>query len=139
MKIDIKVIIIILLSILSVFFFFKYINVNDDKLAEENKRLMKEVKLIEKQRDSLFQSRLSLQKDFDTIEERIKDREKTISYLNSEILKTQKELDESKKKLADVLAGLDSINVEIQKIRKLPPTRQGEDLINSLTKKLKER
>lgn len=139
MKIDIKVIIIILLSILSVFFFFKYINVNDDKLAEENKRLMKEVKLIEKQRDSLFQSRLSLQKDFDTIEERIKDREKTISYLNSEILKTQKELDESKKKLADVLAGLDSINVEIERIKKLPPKREGDDLINSLTKKLNQK
>jgi septal ring factor EnvC (AmiA/AmiB activator) len=139
MKIDLKLILIVLLSILAVFFFFKYINANDDNLAKENKRLMKEVKLIEKQRDSLSLARIALQKEFDKIEERIKEREKTISNLNSQLLKTQKELDEKKRELANVLAGLDSINVEIERIRNFPPKREGESLMNSLTKKLNQK
>jgi len=139
MKIDLKLILIVLLSILAVFFFFKYINANDDNLAKENKRLMKEVKLIEKQRDSLSLARTALQKEFDKIEERIKEREKTISNLNSQLLKNQKELDEKKKELAKILAGLDSINIEIERIRNFPPKREGESLMNSLTKKLNQK
>jgi septal ring factor EnvC (AmiA/AmiB activator) len=139
MKIDLKLIIIVILSILSVFFFFKYINVNDNNLADENKRLMKEVKLIEKQRDSISLIRVELQKEFDKIENRVKEREKTISNLHSQLLKSQKELDEKKKELANVLAGLDSINIEIERIREFPPKREGESLINSLTKKLNQK
>ena len=139
MKIDLKLIIIILLSILSVFFFFLYINSNDDILAAENRRLMKEVKLIEKQRDSLAKERNYLRVEFDKIEKQIKERDNKISALCQRIIDSKKELDLVKNQLKDFLDQMDKINKEIERIKKFPPKREGEDLINSLTKKMEEK
>lgn len=137
MKIDYKLIVILILVIISGFFYFKWINANDDELYRVNKKLMNEIKLIGKQRDSLQIVGMGLIKNFEKIELQIKQRDLRISKLNKDLEKSNIELGKSQDSLKIELLKIDSINKQIQKIKELPPKREGEDLKNSLIKKLK--
>lgn len=139
MKIDIKLIIILLLLCLSGFFFFKWLNATDDELIRENKKLLQEIKLIEKQRDSLSTLRLELEKDFRILESKIAESELRISKLQLDLAKSESELRKAKSDLALELAKLEEINKEIERIKNLPPKREGADLLNSMKKKLENK
>lgn len=137
MKIDYKLIIILVLVIISGFFYFKSINASDDELYRENKKLMNEIKVIGKQRDSLELVRFGLKKDFEGLESQIKERDLRISKLIKDLEKSNNELRKSQDSLRIELAKMDNINKEIERIKKFPPKREGEDLKNSIIKKLK--
>ena len=137
MKIDYKLIIILVLIIISGFFYFKWINASDDELARENKKLMIEIKEIGKQRDSLESIRLGLVKEFESLDIRIKERYLRIAKLMKDLDKSNTELRKAQDSLKVELAKMDSINKQIERIKEFPPKREGEDLKNSLIKKLK--
>ena len=137
MKIDYKLIIILVLIIISGFFYFKWINASDDELARENKKLMIEIKEIGKQRDSLESIRLGLVKEFESLDIRIKERDLRIAKLMKDLDKSNTELRKAQDSLKVELAKMDSINKQIERIKEFPPKREGEDLKNSLIKKLK--
>lgn len=137
MKIDYKLIIILVLIIISGFFYFKWINASDDELARENKKLMIEIKEIGKQRDSLESIRLGLVKEFEGLDIQIKERDLRIAKLMKDLDKSNTELRKAQDSLKVELAKMDSINKQIERIKEFPPKREGEDLKNSLIKKLK--
>lgn len=139
MKIDFKLIIIIALTVLSGFFLLKWLNASDDELARENKKLLSEIKIIEKQRDSLITVRLKLEDEYKILEKEIKERDVRIAKLSQDLVKSEQELKKAKSDLAGHQARLDEINKEIERIKKLPPKREGEDLLNSLKKKLTDK
>lgn len=139
MKIDLKFIIIIVLTVLSGFFLLKWLNASDDELARENKKLLAEIKVIEKQRDSLVTVRLKLEDEYKILEKEIKERDVRIAKLSQDLAKSEAELNKAKSDLAAQQARLDEINREIERIKKLPPKREGEDLLNSLKKKLTDK
>jgi septal ring factor EnvC (AmiA/AmiB activator) len=139
MKIDSKFIIIIVLTVLSGFFLLKWLNASDGELARENKKLLSEIKVIEKQRDSLSTLRTKLEDEYKILEKEIKERDSRIAKLNQDLAKSEEELKKAKSDLADQQARLDEINREIERIKKLPPKREGEDLLNSLKKKLTDK
>ena len=137
MKIDIKIIVIIALSLLTILFVFLWWRGGNDFLEKENRRLNTEIKKIQEQRDSLQLERKILEAEYKTIQERIKDKERFINSLSVTIeqyrisLKnTQEDLDRERKKLSD-------IDKEIEKLKKYPFDRKGEQLFNSLKDKIK--
>lgn len=138
MKIDYKLIIILVLIIVSGFFYFKWINASDDELARENKKLMAHIKEIGKQRDSLESVRLGLVKDFEDLNLQIKERDLRIERLKKDLERSNSDLRKAQDSLKAELAKMDIINKEIEKIKQFPPKREGEDLLNSLSKKLKK-
>ena len=139
MKIDIKSILILVLFILSGFFLLKWLNSSDDELARENKKLIGEIKLIQKQRDSLVLERTKLEEEYKTLEKIIKEREARIAKLTSDLNKSEKDLSKAKSDLAAAQAKMEEINREIERIKKFPPKREGEDLLNSMKKKLENK
>lgn len=139
MKIDLKIILILILSVTCCFFFFKWINVTDDHLAFENKKLLENIKLIQKERDSLSKDVLKYEKAFKDLEQKIKEREIRINKLILELSKSETELKKSKKELNDLLSKFDEINKEIERIKSYPPKRSGDDLMNSMRKKLEKK
>lgn len=137
MKIDLKLIIISALSILTLLFVYLWWTGGNDFLEKQNKKLNTEIKKIQEQRDSLLTERKILESQYKAIQERIKDKENFINSLNLTIeqyrinLKnTQDDLDRERKKLAE-------IDKEIEKLKKAPFERVGEQLFNSLKNKLK--
>lgn len=137
MKIDIKTIVIISLSLLTVLFVYLWWTGGNDFLEKENRRLNTEIKKIQEQRDSLQTERKILEAEYKTIQERIIDKEKFINSLSLSIeqyrinLKnTQEDLDRERKKLSE-------IDKEIEKLKKFPFERIGDQLFNSLKDKIK--
>ena len=139
MKIDLKLIVILILVLISGFFYFKWINASDDELARENKKLIGQIKDLDKQRDSLQVVKMKLEKDFNEIEKKVQERDLRIAKLNRDLQKSAEDLKKSEAALKAELAKMDSINAEINKIKQFPPKREGEDLKNSLTKKLNQK
>jgi cell division protein FtsB len=76
MKIDIKIIVIVALSLLTILFVFLWWRGGNDFLEKENRRLNTEIKKIQEQRDSLQVERKILEAEYKTIQERIKDKER---------------------------------------------------------------
>lgn len=139
MKIDLKLIIILVLALVSGFFYFKWINASDDELARENKKLIGQIKDINKQRDSLQLIKVTLEKDFKEIEKKVTEQDFKISKLNRDLQKSAEDLKKSEESLKIEKAKMDSINAQIEKIKNFPPKREGEDLKNSLIKKLNQK
>jgi chromosome segregation ATPase len=137
MKIDIKNLVIGALVILVALFLFLWISKSDTFLERENKRLNSEIIKIQKQRDSLADSRKNLEAEYKIIEVRIKEKETQIINLNTRIEQfritlrnTEADLERERKKLSE-------IDKEIEKLRGTPFERVGQQLINSLKDKIK--
>ena len=137
MKLDTKSWIIIVLFLASGIFLYKWLTTEDKNLKEENKRLSEQVDSIQFERDSLANARKISQDRFDSIQHIVDVENVKISKLNKDLQKSKNDLDIANSSLEKEKHKIDSINVQIKNLKENPIKREGNDLLNSLGKKLK--
>lgn len=107
-----------------------------NKYKDENVLLRKEVRLIQKQRDSIVdQRKIDVYKQ-DSIESVIELRETNILEINKRLSRIESDLILNNNELEVALSKIESYRGLIKDLDKDPKKRIGDDLINSLKIKL---
>jgi hypothetical protein len=136
MKLDIKSILIILLSIFCIFFFsIWYLKGTDNK--KEYKILEDKFEKIQQARDSLIKVNLKLSSDFDKKQKDINERDEKISNIESDLVNIKIDLKEAESELVRNKKDLEETKRKIEKLKKNPIKREDDNLIKSLREKLK--
>jgi uncharacterized protein (DUF3084 family) len=135
-KLDVKSIIILLLAVFSILFFSLWF-LKGTGYKKEYKKLEQEFDRLQKSRDSLKTINIKLKKDFDIIEIEVKKRDSLIKIVEKELVKTKQELKEAKKEVAKWQFDFNKTKKKIEDLKKNPIKREDEDLIQSLSEKLK--
>jgi len=135
-KLDAKSIIILLLAVFSILFFSLWF-LKGTGYKKEYKKLEQEFDRLQKSRDSLKTINIKLKKDFDIIEIEVKKRDSLIKIVEKELIKTKQELKEAKKEVAKWQFDFNKTKKKIEDLKKNPIKREDEDLIQSLSEKLK--
>ena len=138
MKIDLKTILILVLTLICCVFVWKSLYEGDKQYKKELEKLREENKMIQQKRDSLLKGREKLELDLTVIrknndsliyrsnvlEKEVKDQKNKANLSRQELDKLRKELEETK--------------IKIEEIKKHPANRDGNDLLNSLKSKSKK-
>lgn len=138
MKIDLKTILILVLTLICCVFVWKSLYEGDNQYKKELEKLREENKMIQQKRDSLLKGREKLELDLTVIrknndsliyrsnvlEKEVKDQKNKANLSRQELDKLRKELEETK--------------IKIEEIKKHPANRDGNDLLNSLKSKSKK-
>lgn len=104
---------------------------------KEYKKLEQEFERIQKVRDSLKLVNIKLKSDFDKREIEIKKRDSLIRIVEKELAKTKSELKLAKKDVSKWQSDYQQTKKKIENLKKDPIKREDEDLIESLSEKLK--
>lgn len=107
-----------------------------DKYKKENKILKEEVKVIQKQRDSINNEIQGLKKSYVLLEEQRKNKEDEILKIDSKLRNIEDNLYNQLKSLSDIKGDVSKINVTLKNRIDNPIKRTGDSLLNSLDKKL---
>ena len=134
-KLDIKTILILFLLICCTLFFSLWY-LRGTGYKKEFKQLDKKYKELQHTRDSLNLINLKLKSDFNKIQKDVDDRNKIISNIEIELKKSKSDLDKANFKLSNNERELEEIKNKINKLKKVPIKREGEELIKSLKEKL---
>ncbi len=138
MKIDLKTILILVLTLICCVFVWKSLYEGDKQYKKELEKLREENKMIQQKRDSLLKEREKLELDLtivrkhndsliyrsNVLEKEVKDQKNKANLSRQELDKLRKELEETK--------------IKIEEIKKHPANRDGNDLLNSLKSKSKK-
>jgi chromosome segregation ATPase len=106
-------------------------------IKTEINNIQNNFELYKNQRDSLEKSRKSLEIDFLKSQSKINEDKKDIEKLNSQLIKSQKDLQDAILSVSYYRSEYDNIKNKITEIKSNPIKRSGDDLLNSLKKKLK--
>lgn len=132
MNFDIKNIIIIILIFTSLLFAWKWNKSENYTYKEEINKLKKENEIINKRRDSLLREREILISKNTIIENKNKNILLKISDLEKELIIQKSKAKSSKDDLENLIKMLNDTRKKIENIKKYPPNRKDEYLLNSL-------
>lgn len=135
-KLSIQNIIMLFLVGFCIFFFSMWF-LKGTGYKKDYKKLEQEFQRIQKIRDSLQDVNIILKKDFDKREIEIKKRDSLIRVVEKELIKTKSELKEAKKDVARWQSDYQNTKKKIEQLKKDPIKREDEDLLKSLSEKLK--
>ena len=135
MRLDIKSIALLVLTGACILFFGMWLFKGSD-YKDKIKALEIENKKIESVRDSIKSANASLKLDFDKNRSEIDKRDQKIKLIESEILKTKKDLKIATAQVEADRKSLKETKDKIEKLKKDPIKREGDELINSLKEKL---
>lgn len=138
MKLDIKSILIIALTLMSIIFAWKYFNESDKDYKKELQRLRTENELIQKQRDSLFTQRKKLEGDMLIIRKHNDSLIYISNVLEKEVVNQKHKANLSRQELDKLRSELEETRTKIEEIKKHPSNRSGDELLNSLKSKIKK-
>lgn len=116
-----------------IYFFF-----SGPSARSENKRLKKEVELIQKERDTLKKNIEVLRISYDKMEDSAKIKKQEIDNISQRILAIEQNVLNSSNELYSIKSGLNDINIQISNVTKKPIKRVGDSLLNSLRIKLNQ-
>lgn len=136
MKLDVKWVVILILTGACILFFGMWFFKGSD-IKERIRTLEKENQRIEKCRDSLELANKMLSVEFNKIQRSIEDRDKKIKDIEDQLLKTKRELDAANAKVSGYKKDLAETKKKIEDLKKNPIKREDEDLLRSLKEKLK--
>lgn len=135
MKLDIKSILILALSVGFIFFFLRwYMEGSSNK--KESKLLLEQVKNIQKERDSIYQSGIVLKSDYSKLETELSKNKSIIEDLDKKLYNSQIKLKGSEDKLNSINVELSKTKESIKFLKENPYHRTGVDLMNSINEKL---
>ncbi len=127
---------ILLLGIVS-YLFFKWWLTPNSQIKKENIELRRQIKEMDKKRDSLEKENITIQKKNDSISINLSIKESRVNVLNTELDKNRRDLILAKNDVSKYKVQLDSMNNRVSYIINNPIKRYNDDLINSLKEKLK--
>jgi cell division protein YceG involved in septum cleavage len=138
MKIDLKSALILILLCSTLFFVWKWYSFDSseykkqiDSLREENKKIIKTRDSIDEVISSLQNKKMILElKAIEIIGENMK--------LNKELKNEKNKANKSKEDLLKLLKEIAETKEKIEELKKNPPNRKEDDLLNSLKKKLQK-
>jgi chromosome segregation ATPase len=137
MKLDIKIILILVLLLFTLFFGYKwYFTDNSDYKGKINE-LKQQYQLLEeeKKENSLIIERYKV--ELDSIMEQDSLNLVRILYLELEVVESEKKAEISKNKFHKLKKELEKTQKEIEEFKKSPPNRTGDDLLESIKNKTK--
>lgn len=105
-------------------------------IAKENRALRKEIKEIKKQRDSIKDSLNLLENKYKKYQDSLDKKYRDLDILNKKLKDIEGIIVKQNTSLNNNLKEISDIKAQISNKEKNPPNRSGEDLINSLNKKL---
>jgi septation ring formation regulator EzrA len=135
MRLDIKSIALLVLSSACILFFGMWFFKGSD-YKDKIKALEIENKKIESVRDSLKLANASLKLDFDKKQSEISKRDQKIKLIEFEIEKAKKDLKVATAQVEADKRSLKETKDKIEKLKKDPIKREGDELLNSLKEKL---
>lgn len=138
MKLDIKTILIIALTFMSIIFASKYFKESDKDYKKELERLRTENELIQKQRDSLFSQRKKLEDDMLMIRKHNDSLIYISNVLEKEVVNQKHKASLSRQELDKLRSELEETKTKIEEIKRHPANRSGDELLNSLKSKVKK-
>lgn len=138
MKLDVKTILIILLSCVCLYFIIFGGGKNNSDYKKEKQQYIERIKELEQKEDSLNKERAILKKEYLILENQYKidsikndSLDKEIIIINDKLIKTEKKANYYLDKL--------SINQKrIKELEKNPIYKEGESLLKSLSEKINE-
>lgn len=137
-EISLNQIMMVILLGFSIFFFLKWYLAGSDT-KEQTKEFKEKIERIEKEKKVLATQRDSMYVHYKVMELSIKEREKRIADLNLKLQDLQFKLVESKYNLEKIRQEIKVIKAKIDELTKNPVKRTGNDLLNSLDEKIKNR
>jgi hypothetical protein len=138
MKLDIKSILILVLLGFSLFFGYSWYFRGDSGYKERLKQLEIRNKIIEHQKDSISEVLVKKEMDFIKLKESESILESEIASLEMDILNARRNANKSKFELDKIMKSLAETRRKIEELKKNPPNRTGNDLINSIKIKTKK-
>ena len=135
MRLDIKSIALLVLTSACILFFGMWFFKGSD-YKDKIKALEIENKKIESVRDSLKLANASLKLDFDKKQSEISKRDQKIKLIEFEIEKAKKDLKVATAQVEADKRSLKETKDKIEKLKKDPIKREGDELLNSLKEKL---
>jgi hypothetical protein len=136
MKLNLNTIVMIAPFLFLIFLFsLWYFKGTDYK--KEYKKLEEQYEKIQKTRDSLKVVNLKLKNDFEIRQKEINKRDSLIKLVEDRLYRTKSELKQTKKELANWESDYKETKKKLDNLKKNPVKREGDDLLNSLKKKLK--
>ena len=139
MKYDIKSICLGLLIILSVVFFCLWYFSTDDAAKQEVKQLQIENKKLQKERADIEKKNDSIVTHYKIVEENTQKTLDMISDLHVKFVKLEVEVKDSKKEVEATNVEINDLLKQIEYLKANPVKRTGDDLLNSLNKKINDR
>ena len=136
MKLDVKSWLIVVLLGFSLFFFYMWY-FRGPSTKDDIKSLKSDIIRIQKERDSLANARVILQKDFDILKNQDSLRSVEISNLDNNLITMQSQLDKTKSDFDKVRKDFEDSQLKFNQLKNTPPNRTGNDLINSIKNKTK--
>jgi len=133
MKNRIKEILILLLIISNIWFIFFN---GKENYSEDNKKLLEEIEMIQKERDSLKVQRDSLESGYAILENEVSEKENKILSLNNTVQNLKGRLNDSKLELEESKRASTQTKIMIQEVENNPPVKQTEELLASLSNNL---
>jgi chromosome segregation ATPase len=103
-----------------------------DQIGEEKAK----VELLQRQRDSLSAERAVLESKQDSLENKIETQKGELTKIDSKLHKSEKDLKEAKTLVGHYRSEMDSVQAKINNLKEHPIKRSGDELLNSLGKKL---
>jgi peptidoglycan hydrolase CwlO-like protein len=92
---------------------------------------------MQKQRDSLVNARVILERDFKVLKQQDSIKSVEVSRLDNVLVSMQNELDKTKSNFNDLRKNLEDTQNKINDMEKSPSNRTGNDLLNSIKIKTK--
>jgi peptidoglycan hydrolase CwlO-like protein len=138
MKLDIKSILILVLLGFSLFFGYSWYFRSDIGYKEKLKQLEIRNKVIEHQKDSIKEILVKKEIEFIKLKKSESILELEIESLKIDILNAKRNANKSKAELDKIMKSLAETRRKIEDLKKNPPNRTGNDLINSIKIKTKK-
>lgn len=138
-KNKIKNILMGVLLLLAVFFFCKWYFSTDDVAKEENKKLKIENQKLEKDREVLTKKNDSIVIHYTTVEKNIEKTLERINMLDDKLGKLRTEVLDSKKEQEATQKEINELLKQIAYLKAHPTKRTGNDLLESLNKKINDK
>jgi hypothetical protein len=138
MKIDLKSALILILLFSTLFFFFKWYSSDNSEYKKQIDLLKQENKKIIKMRDSINDVISELQERNLALEQRALLIIEENMKLNRELQYEKNKANKSKEELLKLLKEIAETKKKIEELKKNPPNRKEDELLNSLKKKLQK-
>lgn len=138
MKLDIKSILILVLLGFSLFFGYSWYFRGDSGYKERLKQLEIRNKVIEHQKDSIKEVLVQKEIEFIKLKKSESILESEIASLEMDILNARRNANKSKAELDKIMKSLAETRRKIEDLKKNPPNRTGNDLLNSIKIKTKK-
>lgn len=131
--------IILVISLIFTVFLCKLFFGNGQKaLKEEIEKNKQEISALQSQRDSLSNERKVLESKQDSLESRIETQKDELVKIDHKLHKSEKDLKDAKAQVSHFKSEMDSVQAKITDLKEHPIKRSGDELLNSLGKKLKK-